>query len=118
EKQQKHFDRIKSNIQLLTDILNDVLSISKLEEGNSFISLEEFDIKTFTTEVVQEMQAVAKANQNISYIHHGTETTVNLDKKILRHILLNLISNAIKFSEEGKPIEVITQLSNQNLTLM
>jgi PAS domain S-box-containing protein len=118
EKQQKHFDRIKSNIHLLTDILNDVLSISKLEEGNSFISLEEFDINTFATEVVHEMQAVAKANQIISYIHHGTETTVNLDKKILRHILLNLISNAIKFSEEGKPIEVITQLSNQNLTLM
>lgn len=117
EKQQKHFARIKSNIHLLTDILNDVLSISKLEEGNSYIALEAFDIEIYTTEVVQEMQAVAKPNQIINYTHIGTETIVNLDKKILRHILLNLISNAIKFSDEEKPIEVVTQLSENDLTL-
>ncbi|MBC7862427.1 MAG: PAS domain-containing sensor histidine kinase, partial [Bacteroidia bacterium] len=105
EKQEKHINRIKSSITHMTDLMNDVLSISKLEEGKISISSEVFDIKAFSVNIISELQVVTKKGQKILYTHSGNEK-VFLDKKILKNILFNLISNAIKFSPEDKPIEV------------
>lgn len=116
EKQAKHISRIKTSVNNLTDILNDVLSISKLEEGKISVSLEKFDVKSFITEVVQELQSLTKS-QTISYHHTGKNTNVLLDKTIVRHILSNLISNAIKFSPENKPIICSSELSKNKIVL-
>lgn len=105
EKQTKHIVRIKSAINNLTDILNDFLSVSKLEEGKVEYNPEKFDIGEFIAPVVTEMQGLAKANQKIVGTY-PVKGIVNLDKKLLKNILFNLISNAIKFSPEGKSIEV------------
>lgn len=112
DKQAKHMDRIKTSITHLTDILNDMLSISKLEEGVISVSRENFDVKEFVIELIREMRPVCKPGQTIQYTHNGEETIVFLDKKIIRHIVFNLVSNAIKFSPEGKPIDVTTEISN------
>lgn len=106
EKQVKHFDRIKTSVNNLTDMISDVLSISKMEEGKISVSPEKFNINLFANEVMKELQLVAKEGQKINYSHSGMEE-VTFDKKILRHILFNLISNAVKFSSEEKPIDVI-----------
>ncbi|MCU0320773.1 MAG: PAS domain-containing sensor histidine kinase [Chitinophagaceae bacterium] len=108
EKQQRHIVRIKESINHLTDLLNDVLSISKLEEGKTTISFEAFDITIFTAETIHELQLLAQRGQQIVYKHEGRQE-VMLDKKGLRIILFNLISNAIKFSPEKSSIEVYTK---------
>jgi len=112
EKQKKHVDRIKSSVTHLTDILNDMLSISKLEEGAITLSKEEFKIDEFFAELINEMRPLAKAGQIIIYEHSGDDSIVSLDKKIIRHITFNLVSNAIKFSPENKKIFVRTNCSN------
>jgi PAS domain S-box-containing protein len=117
EMQEKHMERIRSSANNLTDILDDILSISKLEEGKIQLSIEEFDIKAFTSEIVNEMQYEAKKGQEIHYHHEGEELNVMLDKKILRHIMLNLLSNAIKFSDEPKPIKVNTSVSKRGIKI-
>jgi PAS domain S-box-containing protein len=114
EKQSKHMARIKQSITNLTDILNDMLSISKLEEGAISVSKENFDVREFITEMIAEMKGICKPGQNLDYKHNG-EVNVNLDKKIMRHILFNLISNAIKFSPENKPIEVNSELKGDKI---
>lgn len=116
EKQFKHINRIKSAIVHLTDILNDVLSLSKLEEGRVNVSRDEFNLFEMTTEVVQEMLAISNPDQQIVYSHTG-EQTVALDKNILKHILFNLISNALKFSPARKPIKVTTEILDAQLIL-
>jgi signal transduction histidine kinase len=116
EKQVKHIGRIKSSITHLTDILNDVLSLSKLEEGKTHVSPEPFSLKDAVHEVVQELKGLLKEGQDITYTHSGQEE-INSDKKILRHILFNLISNAIKFSPDGKAIEVSTESGNNVFTI-
>ena len=110
ESQAKHIKRIKTSITHLTDILNDMLSLSKLEEGKITASPELFNIAEYTAAVVQELQAVAKAGQHIKYRHSGI-LEVYLDSKILKNILFNLGSNAIKFSPESKPIEISTDVN-------
>jgi PAS domain S-box-containing protein len=116
EKQSKHMQRIKTSITHLTDILNDMLSISKLEEGAISVSREEFNLHEFCNDLVKELQLVCKAGQILMYNHSG-DIEVYLDKKIVKHILFNLISNAIKFSPENSVIDIDTQLTSQHILI-
>lgn len=117
EKRVKHINRIKSSVTNLTGILNDFLSISKLEEGKVNKTPVEFQIIEFSKEVVEEMQEVAKDGQTILYNHIGDDDLVKLDKLILKNILINLLSNAIKYSPEGRPIEYLTEINNKVISI-
>jgi PAS domain S-box-containing protein len=116
ENQAKHVNRIKGSIGNLTDILNDFLSISKMEEGKIIVSPEKFNVREFTEEIIKELQGVAKDGQKINHSHSG-ETEIYFDKKILRHILFNLVSNAIKFSPEEKPVEISIKIGNNHMEI-
>ncbi len=111
ENQSKHINKIKASINNLTDILNDFLSVSRLEEGKIENILEELNLKEFINEVVMEMQVMATKGQKIIQNYSGDETTF-LDKKLLKNVLFNLISNAIKFSPENGLVEINTQVSD------
>jgi PAS domain S-box-containing protein len=115
-KQIRHISRIKLSISHLTDILNDVLSLSKLEEGKTHISFERLTLNDFVVDLVTEMQALAKQGQKIIYTHSGN-LELQADKKILKHLLFNLISNAVKFSPEGSTITVATEINDALFTL-
>ena len=107
-KQSRHIQKIKTSIGNLTDILNDFLSVSKLEEGKVEHIQEQFDIQKYINEVVSEMKLFCKAGQKITYHHTGGEMVL-LDKKLIKHILYNLLSNAVKFSAENKMIKITTE---------
>jgi PAS domain S-box-containing protein len=106
EKQIKHVSKIKNSINNLTDILNDFLSLSKLEEGKVENMPEEVNVKAFIADIISEMKFMTSESQRIAHLHSGSEEAV-LDKRLLKNILFNLISNAIKFS----PIEGIIEVS-------
>ncbi len=111
ENQSKHVSKIKTSINNLTDILNDFLSVSKLEEGRVVNMPEELNLRSFVSEIISEMQALAVNGQKVSQQHSGKEM-VFLDKKLLKNVLFNLISNAIKFSPEEGLIEITSEVQN------
>lgn len=104
-KRDKHINRIKNAVNGLTEILNDFLSIGRLEEGKVASRPSEFDVKLLMEDVVSEMQAISRPGQKI-LLHHEGDATVYLDKQIFRNVLINLLSNAIKFSPDEAIIEV------------
>lgn len=101
----KHFNRIKNNVRNLTSILNDFLSLSKLEEGQVSYTPSSFDLDEYLTDLVEEFQELAKTGQKLNYTHDG-EKEMNTDKSLLRNVMNNLISNAMKYSPEGSTIHV------------
>lgn len=103
ERIDKHINRIKSNVSNLTGILDDFLSLTKLEEGKEEVRPQAFDFEAFAREVVEEMQTSAKTGQEIHLHYHG-ERAFSQDTRMLRNILNNLLSNAIKYSPENLPI--------------
>ncbi|HNR19291.1 MAG TPA: PAS domain-containing sensor histidine kinase [Bacteroidia bacterium] len=111
EKRSRHIERIKSGVNNLNDILSDFLSISKIEEGKVIAEFRSFNIKQLAADVVSEMNALLRHGQKINYKHSGNELAI-LDPKLIRNILINLISNAIKFSPDGKSITVETANNN------
>jgi len=111
EKQKNHINRIKSSVQHLATILNDFLSLDKLEEGKVEIICSELNVPEFSQELVDVMSDMAKRGQQITYQHQG-ETQVSLDRQMLNIMLTNLLSNAIKYSSEDSVIVFKTEVHN------
>jgi PAS domain S-box-containing protein len=104
ENTQKHIARIKSSVNNLTSILNEFLSLSNIEEGMIQHVPVECDVQEFCENLLEEMQSLKKADQKFIYRCEGLKDTVMLDRQHTRNILINLISNAIKYSPTGKTI--------------
>lgn len=115
-KREKHIERIISSVNTLTDILNDFLSVGKIEEGKIIIKKVSLKIKTFINGLVDEIKNIKKAGQDIYYSHDGDEDVI-IDSTLLKHIVFNLLSNAIKFSPDDGQIVVKTEKYNDLLTI-
>ena len=94
--------KIHSSGDHLLTLINDILDISKIEAGKMELYLEEFNLKDFISQIVSTTQPLIEKNRN--------ELVVDLDESIgtlrndetkLRQVLLNLLSNAAKFTEAG-----------------
>ena len=114
---EKHIQRIVSSVTSLTEILNDFLSVGKIEEGDIRANYREFDIKQLMQEVIHEVDHLLKKEQAISYNHIGNEALVYLDPSMLKHIIINLLSNAIKFSNEQSVIEMTTKKAAKKIVI-
>jgi len=113
----KHVNKIKNAVCNLTTILDDFLSLEKLEAGKVNPSYKIFNIVELSEEVTEEMQLIAKEDQSIIYQHSGFRSMVNLDPNLVRNCMINLISNAIKYSGEHTFIEFNTEINDYRCTI-
>ncbi len=116
-KRDRHIERIKAAVLNLNNILNDFLSLSKLEEGKTNPKLEFFDLNHLVVEVCEEMSTLTRSGQRIVQSTVYEDGKVYSDPKLMRNILINLLSNAIKYSEDGKEIKVHTNLSAESVVI-
>jgi PAS domain S-box-containing protein len=115
-KRDRHIEKIKNSVKHLNDILEDFLNLGKLDEGKVSARPANFNLKDLVSDTIEEMKGLLKNGQKIEYNHSGDSHAVS-DKKLLKNILINLVSNAIKFSEEGKAITVETKSGNETATI-
>jgi len=115
-RREKHIRRSISSVNLLTDILNDFLSVGRIEEGKIQVRPAELNLLTYMDEVTGELNDLLKNGQSLTYEHTGDPVVV-LDPALLKHILINLVSNAIKFSPDGGLIRIATANDAGGLTL-
>lgn len=116
EKRDKHISRIKESVKNLNNILEDFLSLGKLNEGKVAVHRSEFDLTELIQETTEEMNGLLKKEQSIINHHEGV-LTAHSDKNLLKNILINLITNAIKFSDEGTTILINSFLKNDEATI-
>jgi signal transduction histidine kinase len=103
EKRTKHIDRIKSAVNNLNNILNDFLSLEKLESGFMARELVTINVSEFIQSIIDELNPLLQQDQMIEFSHKG-KSEILADKHTLKNILINLLSNAVKYSSEGKEI--------------
>lgn len=113
----RNTNRILNSLKNLTEILNEFLSLSKLEEGKVQTEFIAIDFWPFIEAVVEEIQSIKKKDQYISLIGTDTPIQFQTDPKILKNIFLNLLSNAIKYSEPGKEIVFKAQKTKKRLNI-
>jgi signal transduction histidine kinase len=114
DKRDKHIMRIRSSVNNLTDILNEFLSLGKIEEGKIQQHVSEFNLKEQLQLMIQEIQPILKKGQEIIYEHNGG-VHVKMDISLLRNIMINLISNAIKFSSDGASIWADSEMDGSGM---
>jgi signal transduction histidine kinase len=115
EKIAKHADRIQNTVGHMTNLLNDFLSLEKLESGNQEMKTAEFDVCSCISEIKEDMFGVLKENQRL--ILSGDNVTIFSDPFFLKAILINLISNAIKYSPEGADINVNWKVKDNQICI-
>jgi signal transduction histidine kinase len=112
----KHAERIRAAVNSLNTILTEFLSLGRLEEGYIQPKPETFDLTACIEEVHQEIRNLFKTGQTFGYVHTG-DTGVSLDRGLLKHILINLVSNAIKYSPEHARIAVESSVDDNGIRI-
>jgi PAS domain S-box-containing protein len=104
EKKQIHFERIQSNVHHITQMLNDILLLGTAEAGKLDFNPAQMDVRQFCQQLVEEFQQGIGRHHSLCFTHQGQLRPVSLDEKLLRHILGNLLSNALKYSPIERPV--------------
>lgn len=115
DKREKHILKIKNAVSGLTEILNDFLSLGKLEEGRMSAKLAPHDIYVLIKEVVSDINSIVRSGQSITYNSGSFELMI--DRQLLRNVMFNLLSNAIKFSPEGAEIDVRVEVKDDEVEI-
>ncbi|MGN6178346.1 MAG: sensor histidine kinase [Mucilaginibacter sp.] len=113
----KQGKKIRATIANLTAILEDFLSLEKLETGKITASYQCFDLPALCSDIIDEIKVIAHPDQLIQYEWLGTKETVNLDKNLLRNSILNLLSNAVKYAGEPAKILLHTNIAEHSISI-
>jgi len=105
DKRTKHIERIKNSVKQLNDILEDFLSLGKLDEGKVRMQVAKFDLHHTLEELTEELKPLLKDEQYFDLQYQGVPHFFS-DEKLVKNILTNLITNAIKFSGEKEGIHI------------
>lgn len=115
EKRNKHIKTISDKVDYLNNILNDFLSLEKLETGKLTYNFNNFKLSKVVDEVVYNANMILKKDQYIKYPDNIDDLSLYQDEKIVELILTNLVNNAIKYSPENTVITISVE-QNENLT--
>ncbi|MCM4167146.1 Adaptive-response sensory-kinase SasA [Arenibacter antarcticus] len=117
EKRDKHVTTIRNKVKYLDAILNDFLSVERLESGNENYKLETFPLSKVVNEVVYDANMLLKTGQKINYPEDIDDLIVQFDPKTLELALSNLVNNAIKYSPENTSIDLKIKKVDNNIVI-
>ena len=115
EQKLKHYRRIQTTTKDLTQLVNDVLTVSQIEADKQEFNPSPLDLDKFCRELKEELQLTIRSQHKLTFNSQGdgkprTEETASMasaymDEKLLRYIIGNLLSNAIKYSPKGSEVK-------------
>ncbi len=117
EKRDKHVTTIKNKVKYLDAILNDFLSVERLESGKVKYKIETFPLSKVVNEVVYDSNMLLKEGQKIQYPENIDDVILKFDEKTLELALSNLVHNAIKYSPEDSIINLQVEAKEDMLLL-
>ena len=115
QRREKHLNSIAAEVRHLTAILDDFLSVERLEEGKEVYKFSEFYLSKVVNEVIYSANMLLKTGQKIEYPLNIEEVKVYQDEKIVALTLTNLLHNAIKYSPENTTIQLGVELGGDYL---
>ncbi len=112
----KHVATIESMVKHLSNILEDFLSLERLDTGNVQYKFSTFDINELLLEIIQKATSITKEGQRINYPICKTCPKIYQDKKIIEIIITNILFNAIKYSPKNSVIN-IDLIANEHINI-
>ncbi|MBZ8178728.1 hybrid sensor histidine kinase/response regulator [Oscillatoria salina] len=106
EKKKKQIERIQVAVSNMSELLGDILTLSRAESGKLMLNPIPLNIALYCQNLLAEFSIIATEKHSLKFSDRGECRLVYLDEKLLRHILNNLLSNAIKYSPQGGKISL------------
>lgn len=113
---QLHVERIRQSVHHLNNILEEFLSVARIEEGRILAHPERISVAALVLDIVANVQGILKANQTIIQEINCIKP-IWLDPSLLRKIIVNLLSNALKYSGENSVVTLLVDCSDHVFTL-
>ena len=114
-KKRKHLDCIQTYVKHTTQLLDDILLINKAENDKLAFEPAPLDLIPFCQKLSEEIQLSAPNHTIVFSSHSQVGVTANLDKKLVRQILINLLSNAIKYSPDSATVNFNLTITESNV---
>jgi signal transduction histidine kinase len=111
----KNVNRIKKAVSNMSELLEDILMLSKAEAGKLSLNLNQLNVTEFCTSILEELQPIVTDQHLVTFLAQTEPLHANLDAKLLHHLLTNLLSNAIKYSPNGGNISLELSCENQQI---
>lgn len=111
----KNVNRIKKAVSNMSELLDDILMLSKAEAGKLSLNLNLLNVTEFCTSILEELQPIVTDQHLVTFLAQTEPLHANLDAKLLHHLLTNLLSNAIKYSPKGGNISLELSCENQQI---
>lgn len=119
DKREKHIKRIKESVDSMRAILEDFLSLGKLEEGSLTAKPERKNIEeciVAVQDLLDDFQNLLKPGQEIIFTHQ-CEGSLDMDMNLFKNVIINLVSNGIKFS--GEQVHILINIAlNENTVIL
>jgi signal transduction histidine kinase len=113
-KPENYTTKILAEVNKITDILNDLLIVGQIESGKIKFKPEPVSIKEYIEKIIEENFSTYKDGRKLDYRVQEDGRKVQIDKNLMRHVILNLIGNAFKYSpNKAAPILDVLQTSNE-----
>ncbi|MFT5892769.1 MAG: PAS domain S-box-containing protein [Dokdonia sp.] len=117
EKREKHLKTIQGKVKYLNNIIDDFLSIERLQSGKVNYKFSSFPISKIFDEVIYDANMHLKDGQTIKYPKNAGDLIIEFDEKILELTLTNLIHNAVKYSSENSTVDIIVTKEDKQLQI-
>jgi PAS domain S-box-containing protein len=104
EERLQYLDSIRAQVEHLTDMISDVMTISRAERMKEEFMPEVVDLITYCRSIVEEFQLNYHQTHRVQFACSASLIRASIDKRLLRRALTNLLSNAIKYSQEGSSV--------------
>jgi two-component system, sensor histidine kinase and response regulator len=108
ERRLMHFNRVESAVRQLLHMLDDMMFVAQMETGNLDFQPEQLEIGALLGTIVEDFQGMHNETHQVVYECHFHEAAM-ADRRLLRQITGNLISNAIKYSPHGSEVRVVVE---------
>lgn len=117
ENRTKHVQKIKKSVSTLNAILNDFLSLDRVESGMINFNEKGFDLLELCREIIDQVDLLLKEGQKIELVAETDVLNVTLDQNAMKHIIGNLLSNSLKYSGENSLIRLRVTSSKNKVML-
>lgn len=106
ERHQEHLDRIRSHAMQMTDMLNDVLTLNKLQSGANPFQPSAIDLLKLCNDVLEQVRISKGEDHVLKFTWEGEIAGAVVDDRLLQHVLINLLTNAVKYSPVGSIVDL------------
>jgi PAS domain S-box-containing protein len=118
EKKIDTLKRIEKSVEYMNEMINDVLTLNRADSGRLEFKPAPTDLITLSKNILEEVKLTAKPSHQFIFEYEGELNNVSLDEKLVRNIIVNLLSNSVKYSPNGGKIKFFIIKKPENIEII